>query len=497
VAFELRDYQQDAVEKIRDAYRRGVQSVLYVGSTGSGKTRIFSYIGAGAAQKGKHVLVVVHRDELLRQAVEAFAEIGIPCGLIKPGQRHTTDPLQIASAMTLVKRLDQWPHFDLAIFDEAHHLRPDNTFASVFDHFHDARKLLVTATPARLDGWGLKPFADEIILGPSMKDLCNRGYLAKSVVYAPATPVDMSGVRTRLGDYAQNDLEAALDHHGITGIATEHYAKHLNGAPAVVFCVTLKHCAHVADQFCSAGWNAAVIDGSMGSKERASLIDDLAGGRLNVLVSCQLLTEGVDCPPARGIILLRPTKSLTLFLQAVGRGMRPKADGGPCIILDHVGNSLRYGLPDEVREWSLDGVGRDRGGGEAPVKVCPHCDAVVPFGTECCPNCDFVFEVSRGGDYYEREGELAELNAEAVRRGRLLWLSRLWRPSKKGNAYVRHQGRCVTVFASQYGGWCWVLDKDGEPVFSRSYATERAAREDALIALLDAVGARGKERAAA
>jgi DNA repair protein RadD len=485
----LRDYQIRDVERIRDAYRRGSQSVLYVAPTGSGKTCLFSYIGAEAAHKGNTVLVLVHRDELLRQAVGAFSKMNVPAGLIKQGQAQTSDCLQIASAQTLLKRLERWPHFDLAIFDEAHHLAPDNTFATVFEHFGTARKLLVTATPARLDGHGLEDFVDDMIVGPSIKNLCDQGYLARCATYAPSV-IDMQGVHTRAGDFATNEVEARVDRRSIIGVATVHYRKHLGGAPAVIFCVTLKHAHHVAEQFQEAGYSAAVIEGRMSSGERQKLIDDLALGKLNVLASCQLLTEGVDCPPARGVIWLRPTQSLTLFLQGTGRGMRPKSDGGPCIVLDHAGNSLRFGLPEDERQWSLHGHHPHHDSdGEAPAKICPECDAVVPASCHTCPNCAYQFR--SGSQFIEVDGELVDLKQHR-RASTLNWLSSRWRPSAKGNPYVTYQGLTAVIYRTPHGsGWGWLLlrsfsSSDKRPNF-HSAPNENAAKQQALNALLDAI----------
>jgi DNA repair protein RadD len=485
---ELRDYQQDAVERIRAAYRRRAKSVLYVAPTGSGKTHIFSYIGMGAARKGKSVLVVVHRDELLGQAVRAFKEMGLNCGLVKPGEPQTTESLQVASAWTLVKRLERWPHFDLVVFDESHHLAPGNTFSKVFDHFRAALKLLVTATPSRLDGKGLKSYVEQMVMGPSMRWLSKRGYLAPCVVYAPPMQVDLSCVHVRMGDYVQNELAAAVDRSAITGSAVAHYAKYLAGQPAVCFGVTLAHCARVAEQFCRAGWKAAVIDGSMGSEERQHLIDGLITKTLNVLVSCQLLTEGVDVPPARGVILLRPTKSLTLFLQMCGRAMRPKPDGGRCFILDHVGNSLQLGMPDADRTWSLE----DRvsgASGAALTKVCPECDACVALGYVLCPECGHEFERTRNTE--ESDDELEQLNdtgwREQRRRQELARLATRWLPSKHGNQRIRYRGKAVVVLPSKYEGWRYgVLDRSVPPIWD-SAPDETTAKRAALNALLDAV----------
>jgi DNA repair protein RadD len=416
----LRDYQDEGVGEIRAAYKAGFRSVLYVLSTGGGKSAVFNYIGGSVSAKGFKVCVVVHRDELLHQNIRSFEAQDIPYGVIAPG--HSTNPVnvQIASVWSLSRpnRLVKWPHFDMIIFDEAHHLAAAS-FEKVYAAYPKALKLSVTATPQRLDGVGLGGYCDKLIMGPPMRTLIERGYLAACDVYGPPTDLDLTQVHTRMGDFIAKELEGAMDKPTITGSAVEHYKRLAMNQPAVAFCVSIRHCEHVAEQFKRAGFAAASIDGRMDTPQRQRLISDLSSGALKVLTSCQLLTEGVDVPACRDVILLRPTQSVTLFLQMVGRGMRPKPDGMPMILQDHVGNCIRHGLPDNEREWSLEGRKRSaRDEEQAPaIRVCEFCFTIFSATAERCPKCKAMVP-KQDRQIEEVDGELVRLTPEEALRQR-------------------------------------------------------------------------------
>jgi superfamily II DNA or RNA helicase len=236
-------------------------------------------------------------------------------------------------------------------------------------------------------------------------------------VYGPPTDLDLTQVHTRMGDFVTKELEGAMDRPTITGSAVEHYKRLAMNQPAVAFCVSIRHCEHVAEQFKRAGFAAASIDGRMDTPQRQRLIADLSSGALKVLTSCQLLTEGVDVPACRDVILLRPTQSVTLFLQMVGRGMRPKPDGQPMILQDHVGNCIRHGLPDNEREWTLEGRKRSARDVEtAPaIRVCEFCFAIFSAAADRCPKCKAMVP-KQDRQIEEVDGELVRLSPEEALR---------------------------------------------------------------------------------
>jgi DNA repair protein RadD len=269
----------------------------------------------------------------------------------------------------------------------------------------------VTATPQRLDGKGLGTAFDVIVEGPQVRDLIGAGHLSRFDYLAPPSRADLSGVSTRMGDFDRAEAARIMDQAVITGDAVEHYARHLNGRPAIAFCISVEHAEHVAEMFRSRGWRAASVDGSMEPERRRGLIADLGRGRLNVLTSCELISEGVDVPVVAGALLLRPTKSLSMFLQQIGRCLRLKPDGSAAVILDHVGNVERHGLPDAPRAWSL--AGRDKREGAPPNRTCGLCFKVVPIG--CTPECDMGSDCGLAAEGAGGRPELQQVDGELVR----------------------------------------------------------------------------------
>ena len=245
----------------------------------------------------------------------------------------------------------------LLVTDEAHHV-VSPIWQMIMQRWPGAKLLGVTATSERLDGRGLGECFDVMIIGPSVRELIARDYLAAFNYLAPPTQIDLSCVRSARGDYRVDDLAAVFDQPSITGDCIKHYQRHLTGRSAITFCATVAHTEHVAASFRAAGIAAASIDGGMKREARDELLDDLRFGTLLILASCDLISEGFDAPSIGGAILLRPTQSLALYLQQVGRCLRPKPDGGPAIILDHVGNVAVHGMPDVVHRWSLDARSR-------------------------------------------------------------------------------------------------------------------------------------------
>lgn len=374
----LRQYQKEAVEMIRTEYASYRQRrVLFALPTGGGKTVIFSYITESACGKGRSVIIVAHRKEICRQISKALDAMGVQHGLIMPGHTQTTDLVQVAMVQTLAKRIEKGliAEPDLLVIDEAHHAVA-GSWGKVTEGWTKCKILGVSATPERLDGKGLGAAFDVLVIGPTMASLIEGGHLASYEYLAPPSALDLSKVKTRGGDYAVDELEQAMMESTIVGDAVEHYRRFLDGRPAICFCVTIAHAESVAEQFRAAGWQAASIDGSMTSTEREDLIASLADGRLNVLTSCELISEGVDVPVVSGAILLRPTKSLAMYLQQIGRSLRPKPDGSSAVVLDHVGNVHRFGMPDCDREWSLEGKAAKR---KAPdVTTCELCFKTMP-----------------------------------------------------------------------------------------------------------------------
>lgn len=418
--FSLRDYQQDAVDRIRNEYRAGKKAPLLVLPTGGGKTVVFSYVTASAAARGNRVWILVHRIELLRQTSMKLQEAGVDHGLINP--KYTPNymaPVQVASVQTLTRRMKHLPPPSLIVVDEAHHATA-GTWRAILNEYPAAKMLGVTATPIRSDGQGLGVeaggFFDTMVEGPQIQELIRRGYLVNPVVFAPQNKVDLSGVQITRGDYDQKQLAEMLDKQEITGDAVAHYQKLAHGSPAVAFCVSVAHAEHVAEQFRAAGYRAYAVDGSMEDDVRRRILAGLGNGSVDVVASCDLISEGTDIPAIGAAILLRPTQSTGLYIQQIGRALRPCAGKDRAIILDHVGNTLIHGLPDDARDWSLDGEKRKKGKKDADenalrIQQCPKCYAVHEKAP-ACTICGHVYEAPKFEPPKVVAGELTEITPE-------------------------------------------------------------------------------------
>jgi DNA repair protein RadD len=414
----LRPYQQEAVERLRAAFRQGHRGVLFVLPTGGGKTVVFSHIAQQAASRGNRIAVLVHRVELLEQASMSLGALGVRHGLIAAGRAmNLAAPVQVASVGTLTRRLGQLPPelFQLLVIDEAHHSNAGQ-WSRIIQHFSGAHLLGVTATPVRSDGRGLGEFYSELVLGPTAAWLTAHGFLAEARVFAPPSAFEAQRLRKRMGDYDLRQAADALGGGRILGDAVSHYQQHLPGQSAIAFCCSVAHAQAVAEGFNAQGIAAASIDGSLDATTRRALLEQLGTGELQVLCSCALIGEGVDVPSVGGCILLRPTQSEALHLQMIGRCLRPQP-GKQAVILDHVGNIARLGHHLEERDWSLDGV-RKRCRQQAPsVKTCPQCFCAMASAAARCPECGHHFRPERRS-YAVVAGELQEVTASDLKQQR-------------------------------------------------------------------------------
>ena len=401
----LRPYQQDDIERIRAAYASGAKRVLYQGPTGSGKTVLFAIIVAGAAARGNRVTILGHRDEIVRQITDALTELGVPHGIVAAGYPETPLlPVQVASVATLVRRLHHLdPPPDLLVPDEAHHCAA-NTWRKIIAAVPQAKILGVTATPQRLDGKGLDDIYDELIIGPSVESLIQQGYLSPFTTYAPERRLDLSHVHTRAGDYALDELAETMSAGVIIEGAVDEYVRLCAGVPAIAFCVDIAHSELVTAAFAARGFRAAHVDGKTPAFERRALIAALGTGALQVLTNCGLISEGLDVPVVTAAILLRPTKSLALHLQQVGRCLRPAPGKAKALILDHAGNTWGFGPADLERAWSLEGKA-GKGETPPPLQRCSGCGALIPAAAMSCPECGTVLRVPTSkAPHVERAG---------------------------------------------------------------------------------------------
>jgi DNA repair protein RadD len=414
---ELRPYQTDIIERARAALRR-VTSVLVQAPTGAGKTALATNMLGTAAGRGFQCGFVVHRRELIDQTILAFQKADIPYGVIAAGfSPAPSQPVQICAVDTLKNRLRYAPSFNLMVWDECHHIAAAG-WRAIKEHFSAARHVGLSATPQRLDGKGLDDLFDEIVLGPKVSWLIDNKFLAQYRAFAPSAP-DMAGVHTKMGDFVKSEMAEQMDKPDITGDVIKHYNRHARGKRAVVFCINIEHSVNVARQFREAGINSWHLDGSTDKAERRDAIQAFRDGQIEVLCNVDLFGEGFDLPAIEATIMLRPTQSLSLYLQQVGRSLRPMEGKERALILDHAGNIARHGLPDDDREWSLEGRKKKKDDGPK-VQQCPRCYA-THSPAKRCPECGY--EYGGGPDLVGREitqsqDDLVEIDPEQLRRQR-------------------------------------------------------------------------------
>ena len=277
----------------------------------------------------------------------------------------------------------------------------------------------LTATPARLDGKPLGKYFKKIISGPSMRELIGMGHLSEYDIFAPPG-IDMEGVRTRMGDYDREEAAKRANRPSITGDAVKWYRKTSDGKRAIAFCVSIEHSKAVAAEFAERGIPSAHIDGGTPPGERDGLLEDFRTGRIRVLSNVALFIEGLDVPLVEAIIMLRPTQSLTLWLQAVGRGMRPAEGKDRLMVIDHANNCRNLGIPCEDREWSLEKKIKAKKKGEArrrSTRICDKCFAAIPAFYTSCRYCGHQFPV-KSRKVEEVDGELAKVDKEAIAKQR-------------------------------------------------------------------------------
>lgn len=357
--------------------------MLYVLSTGGGKTVTLAFITDAVFRRFKRVYIEVHREELIDQTSATLASFGIPHGIVAPGHPLTNDLVQVCSVGTLVNRLNVLPPPDYIITDEGHHAIA-TTWRRITDHWPLAKVLLVTATPGRPDGQGLRPVADVMIIGPSMRYLINHGFLADYDYYAPPMKADIEGVRSRGGEYDTKELERRMNQAVITGDAVEHLREIAPTKQGLVFCVSVQHAKDVAAQFTDAGFKSMSVDGA--DPKRREKVEAFRRHEYQLLMSCQLIGEGFDVPEAAVMVDLAPTKSIVNYLQRRGRVLRPKADGSRAVILDHVNNVKRHNLPDTEREWTLDDKVKTKAEAISTCKSCYRVFFAKDRPSIACPN---------------------------------------------------------------------------------------------------------------
>lgn len=423
--YELRPYQSRLIEDVRKSVQSGIRSILVSSPTGSGKGVMLVNIIKLCHDKGSSVLFMVHRQEILFQIAEYLDLFGIEYGIIKGGEKHEDHhPIQLAMFQTIARRLKN-PYIkqaDVIIIDEAHHATAA-TFLKSIQTFRKPNGIILgfSATPARQSGQGLGHVFDKMLQVATISELTAQGYLSPVKAFAPVRP-DLTGVKVIAGDYSEKDLEGAVNKPKVVGDVVGHYLKYGEGRKAVCFAVTVAHAVALCTQFLSKGITAAVVSAKTAKQDRDDIVARFKAGSIQIIVNCQVLTEGADLPDIGCVILARPTKSLVMYLQMVGRGMRTIPGKTDCILLDHAGAVHEHGFPDEIETWELSKDSKtsnkkqeQRKKKESEPIGCPVCGLLYTGQLKCpgCGNIPTIKQLGKDIDY-----DLDRVLGEIVRKPR-------------------------------------------------------------------------------
>jgi superfamily II DNA or RNA helicase len=434
-----RPYQSELYDAVKDAIRRGKKRILVQLPTGGGKTFVGCWFMLGCEQKGNHSMFMAPRRELVYQSANRLKEAGVVPGIIMAGEPiNYHRKSQVASFDTLhsraIKRENMpLPPSKLVIADEAH-LTLADTRQAILDEYQGAIVIGLSATPAGPDGKPMGEVYDELIVGWSTRKMMDEGYLVEARYVAPTEP-DLRRVKLDAnGDYQAKALGSVMNKPKLIGDVVDNWFKHARDRRTVVFCVSRAHARNVCEKFVERGIAAEYVDGETPNEQRKEIFKRVESGKTQVLVNVFVASYGLDIPILDCVVIARPTKSLVLYLQMAGRGLRPvycpmmpldtaeqrlaaiaasvKKD---LMVIDHGGVVMRLGFVDDFIPWTLEGDetiqdAKERVAGERkePKELtCPACTAVFK-GRRFCPRCGFEM-VPPGEDVPTHTAELVEI----------------------------------------------------------------------------------------
>ena len=443
MSLKLRDYQEELVNGIKQSMIAGNHSIIVQSPPRSGKTVVMAHIARGATDKGNKVLFFSHRKEINEQVYKTFENNEVNMDLVT-----------IGGVQSLVRKLDKLDEPTIILIDEAHHSKA-SSYKKIIDYFPNAYKLLFTGTPVRLDGSGFDDIADDLILGKSVKWLQDHGRIAPFKYYAPLM-INESALKKRAGEFTKGSVDETMK-TVIYGDVIKHYEKLAKGKQAIVYTHSVEASENVSKAFNEAGYNSIAVSGKTPREVRETAMRAFRNGVLKIMVNCELFTEGIDLLNIDVCIMLRPTQSLSLYLQFAMRALNHR-EGKTAIIIDHVGNVERFGLPNQDREWSLQGIVKKKQTakiGEPTVRVCEKCFATFWSSERTCPDCGFTNPPTAKEIEIMREVELAEINEQKQQKIK-----------KRVQTYVSPD-MCRSMdelkeYRDQHGyknGWVWYMAK--------------------------------------
>lgn len=400
----------------------GHNKVCAVSPTGSGKTVVAADVLAKLLRQCQRALAFAHRRELHDQFAQQLLRAGLPAshiGILNGTTKRNTDARILITSPDMFRKRDLPPGIELLVFDECHHIAAAG-YQKILYALPDVPVLGLTATPERLDG---KPLGDSfthlhVIAGMTELLTSEHPRIANPITYGvprEKARALVAGVRTLAGDYAQAELgRAAMK--CLMGDVVAETMRLAKGKSTIVFATNREHGRALAKRFAAAGSTAEYLDGETSNTERTAILARLRDGETQIVINVAVLIEGFDCPAVKCIVLARPTKSLTMFLQQCGRGARLYKGTRP-LILDFAGNTWTHGMPTREREWSLDGREKTTGNNDAPVKHCAACGAMQPVAARVCGECGAELPLTER-EIGEQQAELERLHESADERRR-------------------------------------------------------------------------------
>lgn len=392
---KLYPYQNEAVKKLREKIKQGFKKLVLCSPTGSGKTFIFTYMTSRAIDRGKKVLIITDRIELLKQAGGSLNHFNLQPIEIKAGNKlkNLDGILYSAMAQTLIRRINKpeyqsWvKDLDLIILDEAH----KQSFNFLFKHISEKTIVIgATATPHRESNQdSMDSFYDDIVEVISISELIQKGFLSKPKSYG--VPIDLSNVKTKGSDYDSKQMGDEYNEQKLYHGVYENYIKITPGQKAIIFAPNVDSSITLVQNFKEKGLPIEHIDANTKKADRQKILNWFKNTDNAMISNVGILNAGFDCPDIKVVILYRATKSLPLFLQMVGRGSRITTTKKTFTILDFGNNIKTHGFWEEDRLWSLKKKKKKKEA-EAPIKECPECMAVLYASVMECPECGHVFE---------------------------------------------------------------------------------------------------------
>ncbi|NEQ78084.1 MAG: DEAD/DEAH box helicase [Okeania sp. SIO2C9] len=418
---QLRDYQLQVIDDLYKLIKHNHRRILIVAPTGAGKTIIAASFIYQEYSSGKTILFIVHRDVLIKQTLNKFANFGIECGVIAGGYKETRlAPVQIASAQTLSRRkIDSWFTPGIVFIDEAHQTAWNKVVQRQLENFesNDTTFIGLTATPWRLSKReAMSDLFDTLIAAPTPGELILKGYLAPPIYYS-VDGADLKGVRTVAGDYDNSELVVRCNVPKVVETLVSEWKRLANGRLTIGFAVNVAHAKAIATAFNQAGIAAASVDGTMPTKMREVIYSQLQSGLIKVLASCEALGEGFDVPAISCVLLCRPTKSKAKAWQQIGRGLRIFPGKYDCLILDQAGLIKQFGFIEDITTFTL-GQSKHSLPSEAPTKICPQCSAVNRNFDKVCGCCGYQFPISKLSPTTDTTFKLLRCTADKVKQYR-------------------------------------------------------------------------------